>query len=968
MHTSRLNKASRCLSFIAFVLIVCGEVHARAADITQDAARPAPAPAATQSAQEVVTPAPTPITSGDASAAPVPQAPQAPSAAGETAEPPAAGATPASPPSAPAQATPTPTPTPVPTPTPPCTGANAKTVKASVVALAQPYMLNRLGASMPNALIFALESDVDLNTSQLKPTKRARPLVLRVNAGDCLEVTLTNLIKPYQTSSTNIVPGTTQVSLHIEGMQLQATDGDGTPAGINNDGSFVGVNKSSLVALSAKRKYRLYAQKEGTYLLYSLGDANTNGQQIELGLFGAVNVEPPTAEWYRSQVTAEDLRLATKKDTGGNPIQTAGGQPVIDYNAVYPASHPRVGKPILKMLDAQNNIVYSDLTAVITGPGAGRFAGVNGPNTPDPPCSLLDDPNNTTQVDPLFCINPTTPDRKQPYREVTVIYHEVMNAAQAFPVFSDPDLGATVDPGQDLFAINYGAGGIGAEIYANRVGVGPMGSCVDCKYEEFFLSSWTVGDPAMMVDVPANTRAPGQPCTSSTGFELGVPPCAGTRNPAPPGFPYTMTPTPKATKVLYPDDPSNVYHSYLNDHVKFRILHGGIGVNHVHHQHAGQWLFSPNSDSSQYLDSQMINPGSSYTLEMVGGGAGNSNKTPGDWLFHCHFYPHFAAGMWSVWRVHDVFEAGTALDAQGRPAAGSRALPDGETSLATGTPIPALVPMPTLAMAPVPSPLYISGAQKICYGQFSSGGTCDTAGASVTSNPGFPFFIPGRGGLRVPHPPLDFAPALNASGQPIPGSYLDGGLPRHLVTGGVIANESHSKTDWSKDFFIDCSKPENKPRPGCKSNQGEVGQLSAIQLPEGGTPVELAAMKFHGTRNHPSFTPDGSPATFIANGLPRKPSAGFQAQNEFGSQLGAPFADPGVNIDGSVAGGPTPRRYQGAAFQFDTVFNNSKWHYAQQRILALWKDVMPTVNKVRPTEPLFFRLNSGRSPSSGTPT
>jgi manganese oxidase len=448
MHTSRLNQASRCLSLIAFVLIVCGEVHARTADITQDAARPAPAPAATQSAQEVVTPAPTPITSGDASAAP---APQASSAVGETEEPPATDAAPASPPSAPAQATPTPTPT----PTPPCTGANAKTVKANVVALAQPYMLNRLGASMPNALIFALESDVDLNTGQLKPTKRARPLVLRVNAGDCLEVTLNNLIKPY----TSTVPGTTQVSLHIEGMQLQATDGDGTPAGINNDGSFVGVNKSSLVALGAKRKYKLYAQKEGTYLLYSMGDPNTNGQQIELGLFGAVNVEPPTAEWYRSQITAEDLKLATKKDAGGNPIQTAGGQPVIDYNAVYPATHPRAGKPILKMLDAQSNIVYSDLTAVITGPNAGRFAGVNGPNTPDPPCSLLDDPNNTTQVNPLFCVNPSTPDRKQPYREVTVIYHEVMNAAQAFPVFTDPDLGATVDPGQDLFAINYGSGG-----------------------------------------------------------------------------------------------------------------------------------------------------------------------------------------------------------------------------------------------------------------------------------------------------------------------------------------------------------------------------------------------------------------------------------------------------------------------------------------------------------------------------
>src|SRR5260370_32225623 len=89
------------------------------------------------------------------------------------------------------------------------------------------------------------------------------------------------------------------------------------------------------------------------------------------------------------------------------------------------------------------------------------------------------------------------------------------------------------------------------------------------------------------------------------------------------------------------------------------ILHGGRDVTHVHHQHAHQWLQSPNSDESSYLDSQMISPGSSYTLEMVYNGSGNRNKVVGDSIFHCHFYPHFAAGMWAMWRTHDVFESGT---------------------------------------------------------------------------------------------------------------------------------------------------------------------------------------------------------------------------------------------------------------------------------------------------------------------
>ena len=40
---------------------------------------------------------------------------------------------------------------------------------------------------------------------------------------------------------------------------------------------------------------------------------------------------------------------------------------------------------------------------------------------------------------------------------------------------------------------------------------------------------------------------------------------------------------------------------------------------------------------------------------------------------------------------------GTVLDANGRPVAGARALPDGE--ILAGTPTPAIVPLPTLAMA-----------------------------------------------------------------------------------------------------------------------------------------------------------------------------------------------------------------------------------------------------------------------------
>jgi hypothetical protein len=841
-------------------------------------------------------------------------------------------------------------------------------VHAEIVALAQPFMLNRMGAGMPDGLIFALKRDVIIDPSgqaMVKGYKRARPIVLRANQGDCLEIKLANVIQPYNLGGgASQIPSTTRVSLHAQGMQLVKS--------ISDDGSYVGRNPTSLAAIGQEVTYNLYAEEEGTFLLYTMGDTSTQGGQLQQGLFGAVNVQPATGEWYRSQVTEDDLELATKGHTAIN-------QPVIKYDALYPpdynATHDpkdfrQACTPILKMLDVEHEVskdgkrcvakgtelklFHTDLTAIITGPVHGRFAGTTGPDKEEPPCNSTSEAS--PNFNPLFCKNSASPDRKQPYREVTIIYHEVpiVDTVQAFPILSDSD---TTVAGRDAFAINYGTGGIGAEIYANRIGVGPMGGCVDCKFEEFFLSAWSVGDPAMLVDRPANAPVSGPafpPCTQAQ-IDSGDPACVGTKSSAVP--PYSMTPLHKATKAFYADDPSNVYHSYMNDHVKFRILHGGTGVTHVHHQHAHQWLQSPNSDEAAYLDSQMISPGASYTLEMVYNGSGNRNKTVGDSIFHCHFYPHFAAGMWAMWRVHDVFELGTRLDKDGKPDKNARetarALPDGE--IAAGTPIPALVPLPTRPMAIMPSLVFIDGGQ-VAYGTPATPVPED----KVAENPGYPFFIPGHAGDRAPHPPLDFAP----DGK---GGFLDGGLPRHLVLSGTISNEQHTAFDWSKDFE----------------------KLNARQLPELGTHVEQVAMAYFGKRCRPSFLPDGSsinpvgpsnypecvPSTnayFILNGLPRKNPAGNSAE-KLGAQSGAPFADPAVDDRGKPVG--KARTYKAAAIELDVTFNyltsnplgtprQPAWHYPQERMLTLWEDVQPTL-KYKPgspggrqPEPLFFRANS----------
>ena len=600
-------------------------------------------------------------------------------------------------------ASPTPTPAPPqPIGTPP---SCARIIKADVVALDQVITFNRLGAMNPGGMMFALRNDVKaINSSSgmvagnvtLKDYKRPRPLVLRMNVGDCIQILFQNLLSAIRTDEDQ--PNTRSAGIHVAGLQLVNS--------ISDDGSNVGTNTSSLVAPGGSTTYTLYAEREGTHLLYSTA-ATTGGEgdggSIAEGLFGAVNVEQKGAEWYRSQLTQADMAAATKKDTAGAPVKSAGGHPIINYDATY-TSGQRSGKPILKILDANNNIVHSDLNAIITGGGRADFA----PGT--------------------YRANATEPNRDQSFREFTVIYHDEVEAVQAFPKFyDDPVLGHTLHSVRDKFAINYGIGGIGSEILANRLGVGPEANCTECNYEDFFLSAWAVGDPAQLVDVPANA-------TDKLGNLItGL----------------------KATKVLFPDDPSNVHHSYINDHVKMRVLHAGPKEHHIHHLHAHQWLHTPDDDNSSYLDSQAMGPGYSFTTEIAHGGTGNRNRTPGDSIFHCHFYPHFAQGMWELWRSHDAFEEGTVLNAAGVPVMGARALPDGE--IAAGSPIPAIVPIPTIAMAPMPT----------------------------ASFKGYPFYVPGIAGHRAPHPPLD--------------TVDDGGLPRHVIRGGTFT-EVHNRLDFSKDL------------------------------------------------------------------------------------------------------------------------------------------------------------------------
>lgn len=873
------------------------------------------------------------------------------------------------------------------------------TVVADVVVFDTPVMFNRMGAQNPNWITYALRRDVVAITgatpgpgnAQLRKDKRIRPLTLRVNEGDCLRVNFTNWLAPAANPfvDPNRVPEMNDASpfleiddqvrgrfagFHVRGLQLVNN--------INSDSSFTGRNANSLVAPGGSRTYTYFAPPgtQSSQMADSYGatfggeaTAGNTGQ----GMFAAVNVEPKGARWYRSQVTEEELRLATIGTT-------AAGQPRINYEARYPATNPdgtpsvwaQEGKGNLPILNMRNGnvIVHSDLNALIVGPNAdGTF------------------PASTFPLESAGRRNPAVPNRLEPFREFTAVFHDEPSVGQAFPGFfnANPVTERLLHGVRDGFMINYGSGGIGSEIIANRLGVGPMWDCLSCAYEEFFLSSQTVGDPAMLVDVPANVGLENCDINGANCQAVG----------------------PKATKAFFPDDPSGVHHAYQNDRVVFRNPHAGK-EHHMFHLHNHQWLFDANDDNANYLDVQALGPGSGYTYEIAFGGAGNRNKTAGDAIFHCHFYPHFAQGMWELWRVHDVFETGTRLAVSGAsfhtapfalfdgtpalsatvPGARVRALPDGE--ILVGTPIPAVVPLPGKALPVMPAEVVI--VQKNANpGQDDDPvtpgiqNTTDSSQAHVvdrTKNPGYPFWIAGvdcggdpvncpQGivGQRPPTPVLDMltegqSAALRAANPTLFGSLnnlagnanggWDGGLPRHglggfLAAGGrtpAVFHQEQTKLSFDKEIL--------KAKP--------------IFYPEGGTDIERVAMQFHAQRSYPSVALrlNGTTvaANYITNGAP--PQAGapmFEPCIDDQGRLLNPGvagqwfgATPGsfVSLGTSPFNATTPRVYKGANVQIDAVFNKVGYHYSQQRIISLWEDVLPFINKTKPPEPFVIRNNT----------
>jgi len=922
-----------------------------------------------------------------------------------------------------------------------------RNVTADVVAFDKPLMYNRLGAGNVNGAMYALRRDVvNVNSLlplknaanpalqglaiagqvDLRPDKRHRPIVLRVRQGDCLTVNFQNLLTPvanpfnapkvtpagqqFRAPIVDDQPAERRVGFHASGMQYVT--------GMGDDGAHVGVNADSQApAAGGTAQYVLYAAKEGVYVVSN--PASTFGSDGNMGnnssgLFGQIIVEPAGAESFRSQLHEEEMRLAADANLNGvldANEQTALGQPLINYDAVYPGVEPwlsegKAGLPIIAMMTPTGEIVHSEINAINAHRDATGKLGAF--------------PASTYPLESVGLRNPTVPNRLEPFRDFASVFHDETVNVQAFPGFfldafaPTPVMPYVLAGVKDAFMINYGSGGIGSEIIANRLGVGPMHDCLNCAYEEFFLTSFTVGDPALTVDIPANQGLELCGLDTNTGQLVNCPAAATGR---------------KANYVVGAEDPSNVHHSYTGDFVKFRNTHNGK-EQHVFHLHNHQWLYNPNDDNSNYLDAQGIGPGAGYTYEINFGGSGNRNKSSGDSIFHCHFYPHFAQGMWYHWRHNDTFQRGTILaatpntpDAQGfagatgyhaarwallntTPAAGARAYPDGE--IATGTPIPALVPLPGKPMPVMPG-------RATVVAKLAPDGTVLGSNAKVidrTVNPGYPFWIAGMEdvmGQRPPTPVLDMVnatdvarakdplrggdPALFANLSAAQADGFDGGLPRHALDG--IAAARAVLAPGEEPFLsvvspIDFSKVVEVAKP--------------VYYPEEGTDLEQIAMAFHAMRCHDTYLPDGtaaacSGAPLILKGLSGKvtqgtnvATGGFITNGGGGPVVGAPFHNPCIDDQGrvlvdnngnsynffsgdatttnftngtglathgsSVFNSATPRIYKGTFLQYDAVITKTGYHYPQQRIVALWEDAGPVIAKNKAGQPLVFRMNT----------
>ena len=210
---------------------------------------------------------------------------------------------------------------------------------------------------------------------------------------------------------------------------------------------------------------------------------------------------------------------------------------------------------------------------------------------------------------------------------------------------------------------------------------------------------------------------------------------------------------------VYGDPAPPILRAYVGDPAKIRLIHGGIKETHVFHLHNHQWRLEPENPVSTIIDSITISPQECYTLDILYG-AGSRNGVIGDVIFHCHLYPHFHEGMWTLWRIHDRLEDGTGK------------LPD-------GTAVPPLKPLRDRKRPP----------EKDCM------------------HPGYPGFIQGKYGEPPLQPPCG---VLDEEGNPTesPTPLEEANFVEHAAPGALYTDTCPCHAVYPKEDCDMCCEEE----------------------------------------------------------------------------------------------------------------------------------------------------------------
>ncbi|HEY5652583.1 MAG TPA: hypothetical protein VIW46_14145, partial [Acidimicrobiia bacterium] len=449
--------------------------------------------------------------------------------------------------------------------------------------------------------------------------------------------------------------------------------------------------------------------KEGIFFFHdhatvagSEADAGSNGH----GLWGALAVEPPDSVWY-DPVSGAPLYSPTNAAPAGSPLANLYPDGISNLNPGGPADTSVVSGDLY--LDAIINPAVGDSFREFVQLSQDEVPGDHLQN-----CDLKAAYNHV----------PANPeDRFMPGDSTR---QSCANADPLTQSFTDPETSEVTE--EVLAGFEFGLGlGFNYGIEPLLVRQEPINRCPDCLGEETWLSSWPYGDPGMVK--LASGLGPWYPTWHPwyQGNDVN-PGNDGKQNPGNTANPEDcglQTRDPLLGNSCYT---SNVLHAYQYDQTKLRFLHAGPKETHVFHMHAHQWLADPfdvgnsaQQDGSDWpakdgvdsqlpeattVDSQSYGPGEGFTADLLFG-AGSRPGTIGDSIFHCHLYPHFAEGFWSLFRTHDVLEDGTGVTPDRVRVRNIQKLPDD--------------PTPT---EPTPT----------------------------ETKPGYPRFVPGEFGWRAPQP------------------------------------------------------------------------------------------------------------------------------------------------------------------------------------------------------------------------